>query len=271
MAFIKTFKFLYSKVRISAKKLETRSYLFSRAYGAAKNSSVEQYTANILIVKNPIYCELAKICVASFLYFHPKSHVLVHVDQSTEAKSREAFKHYIKKNKVKITLVEVESLSWQQQKIKVIFSMKESNHFFMDADLRWNGIIPALTGTTFFVEEFVLGDRSPYAHLVNHETLREYANASMKNTSFVHWGKNSVSMRDLETVYHLEQVIVDIANSDFLPKDDRSGVIRISEQIALSLFAHNLDLKINYLKESDAIKDGSFLESSYFGVTGSFL
>ena len=254
-----------------AKTFETKSYIFSRTYGVSKDSSVENYTANILIVKNPIYCQLARICIVSFLYFHPKSHVVVHVDQSTLSNSQVVFKQLIKRGKVQITPVEDEALTWQQQKIRVIFSMKESNHFFMDADLRWNGRIPALEGITFFVEEFVLSNRSPYANLVKHTDLREFLSASMKNTSFVYWGGYLVSSKDIETVCLLEKVTLDIANSEWLPVDDRSGVIRISEQIALSLFAHKLDKKIYYLKERDGIRDGTFLESSYFGITGSFL
>jgi hypothetical protein len=47
-----------------------------------------------------------------------------------------------------------------------------------------------------------------------------------------------------------------------------SSTKRISEQIALSLLVEKLNSPIYFLKESDGFKDGSFVESSYFGATG---
>jgi hypothetical protein len=67
----------------------------------------------------------------------------------------------------------------------------------------------------------------------------------------------------------IEKMIHETVNSQLIPLDDKNFVRRISEQLALSLFVEKLGQAIYFLKENDGHRDGSFLESSYFGATGS--
>lgn len=260
---------LYRLFRDSAKSAERKYTLIRQSLSKAKASSAAPLIANILIVRNPIYCDLAKVCVVSFLHFHPKSEIKIHVDGSTIEKSRVTFKREILKGRVSLIDSDNETSTWQELKMLTVLGMHESNEFFMDADLRWNGVLPGLKGVTFFVEEFTLQNKSPYAQMLNSPLFAEFDRASMKNTSFISWGNYKVTQTEKDRVLAIEKLITETVNSDLVPRDDKSFVKRISEQLALSLFAHKISEEIFFLKATDGHRDGSFLESSYFGATGS--
>jgi hypothetical protein len=99
--------------------------------------------------------------------------------------------------------------------------------------------------------------------------LAEFGQATMKNTSFISWGSYKVTQAEKNQVLAIEKSIIETADSQHVPLDDKSSVKRISEQLALSLFAEKIPEEIFFLKVSDGHRDGSFLESSYFGATGS--
>lgn len=260
---------LYRLVRDTAKSAERNVTLIRQSFTVASNSSTSQLSANILIVRNPIYCKLAKVCVVSFLHFHPKSTIKIHVDSATVEKSRTTFKREISKNRVSLIVSKDESMTWQELKMLTVLGMEEDNEFFMDADLRWNGVLPEIKGVTFFVEEFMLQNKSPYAQMLTSPPLTEFHGASMKNTSFVTWGKYKITDAEKQRVMAIEKMIHETVNSQLVPLDDKNFVRRISEQLALSLFVEKLGQAIYFLKENDGHRDGRFLESSYFGATGS--
>ena len=52
-------------------------------------------------------------------------------------------------------------------------------------------------------------------------------------------------------------------------KIDHMPLERLREQIVISLVSETWDKDIYFLKEKDSHMDGSFVESSYFGATGS--
>jgi hypothetical protein len=89
----------------------------------------------------------------------------------------------------------------------------------------------------------------------------------MKNTSFFSWSGFEPDDNLLARVRELEKDIFEFATST---RDlSSSWMARMSEQIALSLAVEEIDeIKIDYLKSSDGFKDGTFVESSYFGATG---
>jgi hypothetical protein len=90
----------------------------------------------------------------------------------------------------------------------------------------------------------------------------------MKNTSFFHWGTYKPSEGDKKQIESLMNKIEMTTNNQENSIDFNSSTKRISEQIALSLFVEKLNRSIYFLKDSDGFKDGSFVESSYFGATG---
>jgi hypothetical protein len=260
---------LYRFIRDSAKSVERKFTLIRQSLTEARTSSVTPHIANVLIVRNPTYCDLAKVCVVSFLHFHPKSTIKIHVDSATIQKSQIIFRREIHQRRVILIVSDDNSSTWQEIKMKTILGMKESNEFFMDADLRWNGALPELEGVTFFVEEFILGNKSPYAQMLDSSFFAEFGQVSMKNTSFLSWGNYKITQAEKNLVLTIEKNIIKAVNSELVPLDDKSFVKRISEQLALSLFAEKIPESIFFLKANDGHRDGSFLESSYFGATGS--
>ena len=269
MTFFKLTTRLYRLIRDTAKSAERNFTLLRQSLTEARTSSATPLLANILIVRNPIYCDLAKVCVVSFLHFHPKSIVKIHVDGSTFEKSKITFKREIRKKRVTLIVSDNDTSTWQELKMITVLGMHQSNEFFMDADMRWNGVLLGLKGVTFFVEEFTLQNKSPYAQMLKSPLFAEFDRASMKNTSFISWGNYKVTQTEKDWVLAFEKLIIETVNTDLVPRDDKSFVKRISEQLALSLFVHKISEEIFFLKVNDGHRDGSFLESSYFGATGS--
>ena len=63
-------------------------------------------------------------------------------------------------------------------------------------------------------------------------------------------------------------MIENMAKSDVIAELDRESVLRISEQLALSLAVESWNEEIFLLKSYDGHMDGQFVESSYYGATG---
>ncbi len=227
-----------------------------------------QYEAHLLIVKNEIYAKIAKVCVESFLFYNPNSRVVIHTDSKTKKSTQNALKKLVINNKVTILETVSENTPWQDSKLNLIMSLGDPQKFFMDADLKWNGPIIPLQGITLFVNEFVFKENEFYKPITSSDWFSEYSNSTMKNTSFFYWGGYKPSLDDkrhLEVLMNRIQVISDYYENS---NEFRSSTSRISEQIALSLLLEKLIQDVYFLKDSDRFKDGSFVESSYFGATG---
>jgi hypothetical protein len=224
--------------------------------------------ANLLVVKDKVYASMGKLCVESFLYFHPRSTVVIHVDRFTTDAVSKKLRKLVSSERVEIRLIENQDQPWQNLKLNMILSLGAVQKFFMDADLKWNGPMAPLNGITFFVNEFNFTSNDFYAPLVKCNWFQEYKNSSMKNTSFFYWGGYVPTAYDIkgirELMTRISQLTLDKNNS---PQFNLS-TSRISEQIALSLVVEKINCPINFLKLTDGYKDGSFLESSYFGATG---
>lgn len=260
---------LYRVLRRIAKKLVSLVDSFRYRNSVARNHSSKNYIANLLVVKNPIYAQLAKLCAESFLFYNPKCKVVVNVDASTELAVSKAFRKVIKKRNIEIRNIGKNDNSWQDIKLNVIFRMQEPNEFFMDADLRWNGPIPTLNGLTFFVNEFKLKDNPPYLKLLESSEWKSNRDFTMKNTSFLFWGDYKPTASDISFIDQAMGKIQELCHTGVIPKEDAFSIIRISEQIALSLLVDVNNQEVSFLKKVDGYRDGSFVESSYFGATGS--
>lgn len=225
--------------------------------------------AHLLVVKKTIYAPIVKVCVESFLYFHPNSCVVIHLDSITSNAVSKKLQKSISRSRVKIELVENDDLSWQELKLNLILGLGNSKKFFMDADLKWNGPIPLIRNITLFVEEFKFKNNDFYSPLFKSDFFQRYLECSMKNTSFFYWGDHDPKA-EYKTLIHemMEEILKVTANPDN-PTEFNSSTRRISEQIALSLLVESTGEKVEFLKQSDGYKDGSFVESSYFGATGS--
>jgi len=234
-----------------------------------QSSSKSTYVANLLVVKKPVYAKVAKICAESFYFSNPKCKVVIHVDSFTEKAVKKSLKRLIKLGVVEIRNLNMDSLSWQELKLELVLSMKDQSEFFMDADLRWNGRIPELSSITYFVNEFNFADKSPYAELIQASNWKYGQSISMKNTSFVAWASYRITEEDRLLVQNVMEYMNQTCLIENQFPEHQASLSRISEQIALSILAEKISEKITYLKSKDGYRDGTFVESSYFGATGS--
>ena len=90
----------------------------------------------------------------------------------------------------------------------------------------------------------------------------------MKNTSFLYWGDYKPAVNDREFIIGTMVKLKELCDSEIIPPEDTVSIIRISEQIALSALVDVTNQEVNFLKQIDGFRDGSFVESSYFGATG---
>ena len=257
-------RFVKSQIVLVNRKLLSFRYQYSKP----KVSFGGKYEAHLLVVKRVVYVPIAKICVESFLYYNPNSTVVIHVDSQTVAASHKAFNKMISRSKVSIEHIDCDLAPWQESKLSLILSLGEPEKFFMDADLKWNGPIRHLSGTTLFVKEFLFKENEFYEPITKTNWFSEFSSSTMKNTSFFYWGNYKPSTNDKKLIEELMKRIIATTDDQSNTKIYNSSTKRISEQIALSLLVEKLDSPIDFLKESDGFKDGSFVESSYFGATG---
>ena len=258
---------LTSKKRLLSVERSLR--LFYWDHFPAKVSGDFSQDAHLLIVKNIAYSRIAMTCALSYLHHHPKSRVILHCDNFTfEDMARLVASR--KRRQSIIVLNEMDETStWQYSKLKLILSLSGSNDIYMDADLRWNGVIEAPSMITFFVAEFQMFQMSPFRQALRHLDCTDNMDSLMKNTSFFSFAGANLSEDQKGEVFEFYLNLTENLKGADLGVLDMQPLIRLSEQIALSIFAENWTNEIGFLKLNDAHRDGAFVESSYFGATGS--
>ncbi len=257
----KSIKAIFSAI---SRRLISVRYLFT----TANSVSDVTFEANLLVVKKDIYAPIAKVCVESFLHYNPNSSVTIHVDSETQDEVCRKLRRLIKRGKVKVKLIEHQEKSWQDSKLDLILSLSDPKKFFMDADLKWNGPIPQISEITLFVDEFKFLENSFYAPLIESSWFGDYSQTSMKNTSFFYWGSYTPTPQDKSEIEQIMKNIIELTSETCHSTNFNQSTLRISEQIALSLLVEKTGKPVGFLKNSDGFKDGSFVESSYFGATG---
>jgi hypothetical protein len=236
-------------------------------------TNLEPLIAHLLIVKNAKYAKLAQTSVTSFLHFHPNSQVILHVDNATRTAALKWIKKSHFSNSITVHLDFPDSeLSWQDCKLHVLTNLHTRNEFFVDADMRWNGKWSPQDSDRdkiiFFVEEFKLKDHEVYKNLFEDPFFSKYSGASMWNTSFVYLGGLEISEHMIQKIGIIREKIIDFSLRTLSDLEIQTSTLRISEQLAMSLAAEDWPISLQALKRDDGYKDGSFLESSYFGATG---
>lgn len=259
-------RFLRFLIRL-AKLTEGKGIRFRWRFLSPGIQNLEKFEINLLIVKNVAYLKIAEICILSFLYFHPNSIFYVHCDSETAAVAVKKFK----KNGSKVIVLNDMSneKSWQEAKLELFFKLSGTSQILMDADLRWNGVLPPLTGITFFVREFDMSEKSPERQVIRAINHGQLTKSQMKNTSFVFLNEKNLASAEknemLQTVRNFENLL----NESDVGQLDKASLDRLREQFVISVFADRWSDEIFYLKSSDGHKDAKFVESSYFGATGS--
>ncbi len=82
---------LYRVLKKRAKSAGAVLNSFKYRNSIARSHSSHEYVANLLVVKNPVYAQLAVLCAESFLHHNPKSKVIINADSTTESAVLKAF------------------------------------------------------------------------------------------------------------------------------------------------------------------------------------
>ena len=251
--------------------LQMSRFFLVRKYARSirKEKGFDGQSAHILIVKKMIYVEMAEICFTSFLNFNRDSQVVIHCDGITFFKTQKSIKRLRLSGRINVLRDMRDDLSWQENKIDLILSLNGTNDFFMDADLRWNGSLPEIQGLTFFVKEFVFIDKSPYRQILHRLVPGGSSTTSMKNTSFFSFSGKNIPVEFLNHVRQKNRDFESLIELCDIGELDRLILNRLCEQIVLSVLVETWEIDIFFLKKFDGHKDGLFVESSYFGATGS--
>jgi len=241
-------------------------YLYTRT----NNPGLINHNVHLLVVKNPKYASLARICLESFLFYNPNSTATVHCDLATLVPVERSLKKLINRGLVIVSAnLASENQAWQEQKLNLIIGLRGTKSIFMDADLRWNGMLKEMREVTFFVKEFDFNSQSKYQTFLGHVFTDGHPLGSMKNTSFFTWSGKNISDEEIMQIFQAYRKLLKGSEVLMTEPEDQNGMKRISEQLALSVVSESWRHKIDYLKEIDGFRDGEFVESSYFGATGS--
>lgn len=253
-------------VRRYGKEFERRLFLIR--WGIPRKRRGLRYTAHILVVKNPVYLRIGKVAIASFLYHNPGSRVSIHCDSLTRAAAQKEYRYYLKRNLVHIVEVQFEDGTWQLQKLELLETIaKRELNFYMDCDVRWNGRLDLPEKCTYYVSEFQLIEKSPFRELLSSLGLFD-REIQMMNTTFVYLYPGSFTSEELHKMRKLHDQFQRACSSGDVAKLDVEVIKRLSEQLAFSVFLSQSEKDHVALKVKDGHRDGSFLESSYFGATG---
>jgi hypothetical protein len=267
LKFLKLSKRYLGKLRNKAKRT-IASFKYLRTQASSPGEL--KHHVHLLVVVNPKYASLAKICLESFLYYNPHSVATVHCDSKTIFAAESSLRALIKRGSVVVLLDQTNNeKTWQEQKLDLILQLRGSEAIFMDADLRWNGELRELKGVTFFVKEFNFQEDQKYKVFLSKILKDNESIDSMKNTSFFTWSGLEINDSLMADLFDLYRRLIKGSEKFLTDINEQNGMKRISEQLALSLASDWWGLPIDFLKEVDNFRDGSFVESSYFGATGS--
>jgi hypothetical protein len=245
--------------------LETISNRIKWIYFSPDDADRNLYAVHMLVSKKNDYSQIARVCVESFLYFHPKAAVIIHCDSITFGTTCRKLTKVAKHKNVEIILDQDDEETWQQQKINLILQISGSDDFFMDADLKWNGAMTSPSGVCFFVEEYVFESNRFYREFLPKLGIAEQLHNSMKNTSFFTWGGNKLNQDKQEQLLNFIDNFENSLNLIDIDSSQKKELLRIVEQLGLSLIIDRGHC--SFLKKADSQFDGTFVESSYFGAT----
>jgi hypothetical protein len=242
---------------------------FKWKYLSPRNKSLDKFSLHFLMVKEPKYAGVLKTCIDSFLYWHPESEVTIHLDSITRDRVLKEIVNRRNHTKIKVIIdMDYDSKSWQELKLKLISSLNGTNEIYLDADMRWNGCLQKTNSITFLTTEIKLKNTTSFLFLLKNLRDGKFMESFMRNTSFFTFAGIYLPKALIDDLVDLHKEIISLIGSEMIGVDDRSNLIRIAEQLTLSLASQNWNSEILSLKEMDKYKDGAFLESSYFGSTG---
>jgi hypothetical protein len=223
--------------------------------------------AHVLIVKNLAYVEISTFSILSFLFYNKKSKVVIHCDEICFEEIQDKYSTQISMNRVEL-MKDVGDTYWQLSKLKIFKGLESEAHCMFDVDTRWNGKLELESGVSYVSHfEFPFIEKSPWRWLImSHLNLGDGEKFSMLNTSFI---RKSDLINDSDTF--LEEIfdsLFNISDCTEIGTSDLPGVIRIAEQVAISIYLQQKNLNVKALVSDGRPKSGMLLETTYFGATG---
>ena len=225
-------------------------------------------TAHVLVVNNTKYLFFARICIESFMHFHPKSTVVLHCDLNTYNPAKKYFSITKRFRKILIVCDQDINTDWKLSKLRLLLSMNGTTDIFMDADLRWNGSLNLDRNIYFLVREFPFWKFPEYFNYFSSIKIKLNHNKYMWNTSFFTFNSNQIDKEIIDSMYDFYEELLSSFQSRDKTFNSNSIKERLIEQLTMSFFADEFGFEVKALKENDSRLDGSLVESAYFGSTG---
>ena len=223
-------------------------------------------TTHMITVTKKAYLKAVIRCANSIWFQSPEMLIVIHIDKHLANNLGYLTKKLDRKDRARIQIEETFK-SWQELKLRVILHDMREDDSFSDADLYWNVPIPVANSGYYFAAENSLLNREPYSQIIQDCKIQLHPDSFMANSSFVALGNLP---NKSEFVDEVEGNFLKIRNQLLVGSYDeavRNKVLRLSEQIALSI---SINRRLNHfkaLKSSDKPMDGGPAESYYLGTT----
>lgn len=221
---------------------------------------------HIICVRKKEYLKAGIKCANSIWYHNPNLNVVFHIDSELSK-----FKDYMiqklhRKDRIKFE-IEDSIRSWQELKLNVILHGLKNGDYFCDADLYWNSRLPEQESGMYFAAETALLSKEPYFSALSAAGIEIDSDAFMANSSFIAIGYNLEREEFSNEVEDCFRKLMAACSSGRIEGSARKKILRLSEQISLSIAINNRRDYFSPLKASDKPMDGGIAESYYLGTT----
>ncbi len=241
---------------------KTKSALLSKRF----TLKVERnFVFHVLAVNKFEYYRAASLCIKSLSDYIKNPEVILHTDREGALFFEKESKRVLKTCRLQIKVL-TDSAPWQYSKIRIISESLGNEGVFVDADLFWNGAIPVFTETTFYVKEIGKLQQQPYRRAIE-STFPKLSSSDMINTSLVFLGELAGNLQFKKTLDEAYETILDFATNRYHFHEPNQKLIRLAEQIAVTIAVHSTVSSFQTLKSLDSPFDGGIAESYYLGTT----
>ena len=221
---------------------------------------------HIICVRKKEYLKATIRCANSIWFHTPEVRIVVYLDVDLSEYQDLLLRKFHRSDRVRL-IVEENFESWQELKLRVILNYLGENDFFSDADLYWNDSFPISRKGFYFATEEASLNREPYFSVITAAGIDLKENSFMANSSFISLGKD-LDRREFksEVENFFSQLRATVIKGDFEQRI-QNKILRLSEQVALSLAINSRMSFFEPLKATDKPMDGGIAESYYLGTT----
>jgi hypothetical protein len=223
-------------------------------------------SVHVICVRKKEYLKATIRCANSIWFHNPEIRIVVYLDVGLSVHQDLLMRKFHRRDRATL-VVEDDFESWQELKLRVILNYLGENDFFSDADLYWNDSFPISRKGIYFAAEESLLNREPYFSIITAAGIDLKDNSFMANSSFISLGRDlDRSDFKLEVESYFRQLRATVIKGDYEQRI-QSKILRLSEQIALSLAINSRISIFEQLKSTDKPMDGGIAESYYLGTT----